>query len=189
MPRLDHFDLLAPLYDRLISPPDAALFASLVGLPTSGLLLDAGGGTGRVAQQIKHMARAVVVADASRAMLAQAGDKAGLLPVACEVEALPLPGGAFARVIMVDAFHHLRDQTGSLHELWRVVAPGGRLVIEEPDIRRTAVKLVALAEKLLLMRSHFQPAERLAEGLQRLGAQVRIHREGHTAWVIGEKRA
>ncbi len=189
MPRFDHFDLLAPLYDRLISPPDAGILASLVDLPTSGLLLDAGGGTGRVAQQIKHLARAVIVADSSRAMLAQAGDKGDLLPVVCEVEALPLPDAAFARVIMVDAFHHLRDQSGSLRELWRVVARGGRLIIEEPDIRRAAVKLVALAEKLLFMRSHFQPAERLAQELQRLGAQVRIHRQGHTAWLIGEKHA
>jgi len=35
----------------------------------------------------------------------------------------------------------------------RVLAPGGRLVIEEPDVERTPVRLIALAEKLALMRS------------------------------------
>jgi demethylmenaquinone methyltransferase/2-methoxy-6-polyprenyl-1,4-benzoquinol methylase len=37
----------------------------------------------------------------------------------------------------------------------RVLEPEGRSVIEEPDIRTFGVKLVALAEKILLMRSHF----------------------------------
>ena len=40
-------------------------------------------------------------------------------------------------------------------ELWRTLKPGGRLVIMEPDIRLFSVKLVALAEKVALMRSHF----------------------------------
>jgi len=40
-------------------------------------------------------------------------------------------------------------------ELWRVLAPGGRILIVEPDIRKVYAKLIAIGEKLLLMRSHF----------------------------------
>jgi demethylmenaquinone methyltransferase/2-methoxy-6-polyprenyl-1,4-benzoquinol methylase len=87
----------------------------------------------------------------------------------------------------VDAYHHLESQTDALADLWRVLAPGGRLVIEEPDIRLPAVRLIALAEKLALMRSHFVLAERIAAGLAGLGAKTEIRRSGHTAWVIGEK--
>jgi hypothetical protein len=49
------------------------------------------------------------------------------------------------------------------------------------------VKLLALAEKLTLFRSHFLSAERIAELLEKYDAQVTIRREGYIAWVVGEK--
>ena len=56
---------------------------------------------------------------------------------------------------MVDALHHVIHQGQTAREMYRVLKPGGRIVIEEPDIRKFGVKLIAVAEKLLLMRSHF----------------------------------
>jgi demethylmenaquinone methyltransferase/2-methoxy-6-polyprenyl-1,4-benzoquinol methylase len=88
---------------------------------------------------------------------------------------------------MVDSFHHLNDQASCLEELWRVLEPGGRLVIEEPDISHPAVKLVAVVEKLLFMRSRFVPPRRIAGALAALGAQAEILREGHVSRVIATK--
>ena len=45
---LDHFDLIASIYDRLIGPPNTERLRQLLNLPTDGWLLDGGGGTGRV---------------------------------------------------------------------------------------------------------------------------------------------
>ncbi len=56
---------------------------------------------------------------------------------------------------MVNALHHVCNQQETVNELWRTLQPGGRIVIEEPDVRTFAVKLFALGEKLALMRSHF----------------------------------
>ena len=187
MPLFDHFDLIAPLYDRLIRLPEGDVLAEMAGLPVTGLLLDAGGGTGRVAQRLVGQADQVVVADSSVKMLRQALFKDGLYVVGSEIERLPFSNGCFERVVVVDAFHHLGNQDRSLTELWRVLMPGGRLVVEEPDIRRFPVKLVALAEKLTLFRSHFVPAEQIANHLDSFGARTVVHRDGHTAWVIGDK--
>jgi ubiquinone/menaquinone biosynthesis C-methylase UbiE len=187
MPSLNHFDLLAPVYDLLIKSPGSERLAEMADLPISGRLLDAGGGTGRIAEGLVERADRIVVSDSSLQMLRQARSKKGLDLVGGATERLPFPSGTFERVVMVDAFHHLADQTRSLAELWRVLMPGGLLVIEEPDIRRIAVKLVALAEKLTLFRSHFIPAERIARLLREYNAQVKVHREGHTAWILGQK--
>ena len=189
MPILNHFDLLAPVYDLLIKSPGSERLAQMADLPISGRLLDASGGTGRIAEGLVERVDRVVVSDSSLQMLRQARLKKGLCLVGGETERLPFPDDIFERVVMVDAFHHLADQNRSLTELWRVLMPGGLLVIEEPDIRRAAVKLVALAEKLTLFRSHFIPAERIASVLREHNAQVTIHREGHTAWVVCEKPA
>ncbi len=183
----DGFDLLAPIYDLIFRRPPASPLSELLRLPTSGTLLDAGGGTGRHAQAWIGQVDRVVVADASRPMLRRARSKTGLHPIACLAERLPLAGGCVARVVMVDAFHHLIDQQASLAEMWRVLMPSGRIVIEEPDIHRGPIRWVARFERWAGMRSHFVPAETIAQRLAELGAAVHIQRQGHNAWVIGDK--
>lgn len=187
MSLLEHFDLLAPLYDRLIRPPIDDRLAELAGLPIRGELLDAGGGTGRIASRLIGRAGRVIVADASRPMLAEAWRKHGLASVTSHTERLPFADGRFERVIMVDAYHHVEDQIATLRELWRVLAPGGRLVLEEPDIRDLSVRLISLGEKLLLMRSHFETGEVIAARLASLGAQTSLHHDRHTAWIVADK--
>jgi len=171
----------------IFQAPQGDQLAAHAELPCEGLLLDAGGGTGRVAQGLVGRVDQIVVADASRKMLSQTKEKPGLLAVECLTEELPFASGSMARVISVDAYHHLANQQHSLKELWRVLVPGGLLVIEEPDIANFGVKLVALGERVLMMRSHFVRHERLADDLAALGAQVEVVSEKHTYWVVARK--
>lgn len=187
MPRFDHFDFLAPLYDRVISLPADDRLGELLGLPIEGRLLDAGGGTGRIAEALQDRVGHLTIADASVAMLRQAHEKACSVVAAAHTERLPFADESFDRVIVVDAYHHLADQAESLSEFVRVLAPGGCLVIEEPDIEHFGVKLVALAEKLALMRSHFQRADKIAGQLKHFGSTVKVVREGHNYWVVASK--
>jgi demethylmenaquinone methyltransferase/2-methoxy-6-polyprenyl-1,4-benzoquinol methylase len=147
-------------------------------------LLDAGGGTGRIAGSLAGQAGQIIVADESCKMLSRARAKPGLRLAAAHAERLPFTAGTFDRVIMVDAYHHLRDQDRSLAELLRVCAPGGLVVLEEPDIERVGVWAMALFERLALMRSRFRRAEEIASGLRALGADVSIHRQATTAWIV-----
>ncbi|CAG1012346.1 partial demethylmenaquinone methyltransferase / 2-methoxy-6-polyprenyl-1,4-benzoquinol methylase, partial [Anaerolineales bacterium] len=100
-------------------------------------------------------------------------------------ESLPFADNSFERVIMVDALHHVIHHTDSAREMYRVLKPGGLLVIEEPDIRVFGVKLIALAEKLLLMRSHFLALEEIM-GLFPEGEKT-VRAEDGNAWVILKK--
>jgi ubiquinone/menaquinone biosynthesis C-methylase UbiE len=186
MPWLDHFGLMAPLYDRLFRLPDTTRLVELTGLPIRGRLLDVGGGTGRIARSLIGLAGQVVVADESLKMLSHARAKPGLHVAAAHAELLPFPSGAFERVIIVDAYHHLRDQDRSLAELVRVCAPGGRVVIEEPDIERVLVWGIAVFERVALMRSRFRRAEEIAAAFRALGAAASIHRQDATVWIVAE---
>lgn len=187
MPLFDHFDVLAPVYDRVVRFRQPDKIVAAAGLPIQGRILDAGGGTGRVSGKLVGMADQIVVADLSIRMLKEAAQKDGLSTVQSQSEALPFPDNFFERVIMVDAFHHVCDQKDTAEELWRVLKPGGRIVVEEPDVRTLIVKFVAVAEKIALMRSHFLSPLQIERLFPFPGAKSSTHWEGYTAWIIVEK--
>jgi len=185
---LDHFGFLAPFYDSVIKYSPSPRLNRIAALPTSGRLLDVGGGTGRVSQTLSGLAGQILVADLSAGMLRQAASKE--LETACaHSELLPFPARTFDRVLMVDAFHHVCDQAETARELWRVLEPGGRIVILEPNIRHFSVKLIALFEKAALMRSHFLTGPEIAALFSCNGnnGNVDIEREGYNIWVVIEK--
>jgi ubiquinone/menaquinone biosynthesis C-methylase UbiE len=183
----DHFDLIASIYETFIKPKEPAVLLRLADLPASGALLDAGGGTGRVTQFLKGRANPLVVVDLSCKMLSEARQKGGLNPVCSQTEKLPFADQTFARIIMVDALHHVYDQRRTLNELWRALQPGGRIVIEEPDVSTLSGKFIAVAEKLVLMRSHFLPIADIAACFGDKTAQTRVEVDGSTAWVVVDK--
>jgi demethylmenaquinone methyltransferase/2-methoxy-6-polyprenyl-1,4-benzoquinol methylase len=183
----DHFRYLAPIYDRLMGMPDPGEIARMLKLPVSGRLLDSGGGTGRMALPLRRLAGQVVVADASPHMLARARDKR-LAAVAARCERLPFGNGCFERILVVDALHHFGAQRDALADLVRVLTPGGRLVIEEFDANRAAVRLIALAEKALGMGSRFLRPQDIRDMLAAHGMSVQVHgRSSYAAWIVADK--
>jgi ubiquinone/menaquinone biosynthesis C-methylase UbiE len=187
MPLLDHFSLIAPYYDRWFKSTEPEFLRSILDLPVSGMVLDAGGGTGRISKFLQGMAGSFVIADETLGMLRQALHKDTLAPVCTSTEFLPFPTGFFDRILMVDALHHVSDSHQTASELWRVLKAGGKIVIEEPDIRDFAVKLVALAEKMLLMRSHFLVASEIEHLFSYPQTTTRVEHDDHTVWVVVEK--
>ncbi len=182
----DHFDWIAGIYARAGEFAEAGRVAGLLDLRKNDTLLDVGGGTGRVARCLSARVSRVFIADPSRKMVEYAG-KAGLVAACSGAEALPFPPESFEKIIMVDAFHHVHRQDVSLAEMWRVLRPGGKLLIIEPDIHFFVVKGIALVEKVLLMRSHIIPYETICTMLQELGAQVQVTRTNKTAMVLAQK--
>jgi 2-polyprenyl-3-methyl-5-hydroxy-6-metoxy-1,4-benzoquinol methylase len=89
---------------------------------------------------------------------------------------------------MVDVLHHVYDQEKTARELWRVTMPEGKIIIEEPDISNWGVKLVALAEKIVLMRSHFLSPAKIKDLFEYYTDAIHLHKEGHNAWVVITKQ-
>jgi demethylmenaquinone methyltransferase/2-methoxy-6-polyprenyl-1,4-benzoquinol methylase len=91
-------------------------------------------------------------------------------------------------VLVVDAWHHFRSQEAAALEFWRVLKPGGRLVIEEQDIEQLPIKLVAFVEWLALMRSHFYSSKQIVEQIRSHGLDATVERNGRLQfWVVADK--
>ena len=183
MPQFDHFAAIAPIYAR-VTYSKTSIMREIAKLPVKGSLLDIGGGTGRVSSAIRDFVDEVVIADVSFGMLKQA-PLTQLRPVCGGSESLPFADNSFERVIMVDALHHVIDHADSAREMFRVLKPGGLLIIEEPDIRTFGVKLIALAEKVLLMRSHFLAPDQIMKLFASVASgEKQVRAENGTAWVV-----
>ena len=169
--RHGHFNLIAPIYDRVFGGMRHQLLFEQLDVRPGNMVLDIGGGTGRVAQHVAAMGGQVIVVDPSPVMLRETRRK-GLLGVRALAEQLPFPADSIDRILIVDAFHHFAHQAWAARDLVRVLKPGGRIVIEEPDLRFRATKLLAILEKAALMQSHFYAPSELAALFEAHGATL-----------------
>lgn len=187
MEKFNHFNFLSPVYDRVFGRTTQSPIVDLANIKPHHVVLDVGGGTGRIAVQMISIVKHIFVADSAFRMIQEAMKK-GINAINTNAEQLPFEYGVFDRIIMVDAFHHVEDQRQTLDELWRILKPGGMLIIEEPDINHWLVKIIALGEKILLMRSHFlQPTDIKAMSCFSDAKSIDIRSDKGIAWIIISK--
>ena len=133
------WDLVAWLYDlversnRAVNAAAAARVAGLV--PKGARVLDCAAGTGEFSLAAAERAETVLCTDLSLPMLDRARKKAkkrGLTNISFaqrDITALPDRDGTFEAVIAANVLHLLQKPENAVRELWRVTAPGGRLIL------------------------------------------------------------
>ncbi|MGQ9488290.1 MAG: class I SAM-dependent methyltransferase [Armatimonadota bacterium] len=147
MHRREFFDNLAEKWDDEESPDISVRLervVTLADLHAGQRVLDVGTGTGVLVPHILQRVgqHGIVVAlDISRGMLRQA--KAKMFPsnvylVLGDMHRAGLGSGAFDRVLCNAVFPHFEDRSIALQEVWRVLRPGGLMIISHP-IGREAV--------------------------------------------------
>ncbi len=100
------------------------------------LVADVGCGLGTAGRELAALGVRVIGFDASEAMVAEARRRSGAESVEfalADVSALPLEDGALAGYRAERLYQHLADPTVALAEAWRVLAPGGGLVLVDQD--------------------------------------------------------
>ena len=135
------FDAQASTYDegmqgeharRLYPHVVEEVVRAVADIPTP-CLLDLGCGTGALAKLVlRQVPRArLTCVDLSSEMLAVAGERLGATAklVAADAEHLPFCDSSFDAVWCNDSFHHYPDPERAAFQVWRVLAPGGTLVI------------------------------------------------------------
>ena len=182
------FDLVAPLYDRVMPPANGAALAAGLAHATRSIdrLLDVGGGSGRAAAALTGPE--ITVVDASVGMLGRARGVRDLSAVAGDAGRLPFRDASVDALTIVDAFHHLPDQAAAIREAARVLAPGGALVIREFDPTHPLGRALVAAERAIRMDSRFRTPRDLAAALDDAGFDPRIVDRGFGYTVAGVRR-
>ncbi len=118
-------------------------------------VLELGCGTGEFTLRVTGAGVHVVALDLVAELLARAQRKIGpgrpAFFVRGDAQVLPFPDRAFNVVYGCSVLHHL-DLDRALHEVRRVLAPGGRLVFSEPNLLNPQVFLMF---KCRALKRHF----------------------------------
>lgn len=150
------FGAIAPRYDFLnhllsfgIDKRWRKIAVRLVKVADGGRVLDVATGTGDVVIEIARITSPAVKitgADFSPEMVALANEKIAATPYADRVdfkvapcEDLPFPSCSFDSVTIAFGIRNVVDRRLGLAELWRILKPGGRLVILEFSTPRSAL--------------------------------------------------
>jgi ubiquinone/menaquinone biosynthesis C-methylase UbiE len=144
-----HYDRWAAAYgrSRLLPALQRKALAELR-LRAGDRVLDVACGAGALVVEVAPRVDRAVGVDLSEGMLQLARSRlraAGEVPnvefLQGPSDALPFDDGSFTALVCTTALHHFPDPQGSIDEMARVLAPGGRLVIGDACRDSLATKL------------------------------------------------
>lgn len=141
------------------TPPRSLAAVEVLALGPDDRFLDLGCGLGAGLEYALATGAEVAGIDPSPSMVRKAAERVPNATVReGSAESIPFPDGSFTAAMAVATFHHWADTTAGLAEVTRVIAPGGRLLIMERQLK--TIEGHGL---------HPETAAQLSGDLQRLG--------------------
>lgn len=97
------------------------LYEHIVAATVAGETLEVGGGSGNLKSLLEGVVSTDIVASS-------------WLDVVADAQALPFRDGCFSNIVGVDIVHHIEAPLCFFEEAFRVLEPGGRIILIEPAI-------------------------------------------------------
>jgi len=165
-PRQRFFDLWSLVYDapwvqRATYHPVHAAVLRALGRHPGARVLDIGCGTGQLTARLaRHWPDAAVVGcDFSGGMLARAAARSPELSwVRADAGCLPFQDRSFDVITSTEAFHWFPDQDAALAEFFRVLAPGGQLLLALVNTPARALSDVLYAGSRVMGEPFYWPS-------------------------------
>ncbi len=132
-----YFDRVAATFGEELLPGRTweGLARALLQLAPRGRYIDLGIGDGLLTLMLAEVAETVTAVDISPEMLSQLERRArergieNIDWIEAEIEDLPLPDASHECAVLSQALHHAALPERALREAWRVLAPGGRVLV------------------------------------------------------------
>jgi SAM-dependent methyltransferase len=110
---------------------------NLARLPTGWRILDAGAGEQRYRSLCSHLEYvaqdfAQYIPDPAAAGLQMPVWNYGALDIVSDIASIPEPDGSFDAVLCTEVLEHVPDPLSAIHELARLLKPGGHLILTVP---------------------------------------------------------
>lgn len=178
-----HFDAVAELYDEALPGHVTAHYLEkrvrfIVAHCPPGRALDVGCGTGVLAARLASCGYEMVGLDPSEGMLEHLRRGApGVRAVQGSGSELPFADAEFDLALTVAALHHIADPAAvreTLHEMVRVVRPGGRILIWDHNPRNPYWPIIMKRVPQDQGDERLVPLEEILGGLTEAGAEPQL---------------
>ncbi len=191
-PSVRGYNLAAANYDskeKYLNSFEHGKILPLFGDATGKSIVDIGAGTGRLSLELLKRGASVTAIDVSEEMLAILKKKANraeaarLSTLVGDAESIPVPDNTFDFVVAAFLIVHLKDPARFFDEAYRVLKPGGSLVVT--NINQKEAPEVKTKEGVIKIESYYHRPEKIRELLAELAFgidQEIMVKEGDT-WV------
>ena len=123
------------------------------------LVLDIGGGTGRLADHLSKDCKIVYVLDESKGMLSKIKANKKVLPILGDALDTTFDSNSIDIVIMSDVLHHIKNQKKLIEEIYRILKKDGKLVILDFEKKHIKIKILRVFEYTLFGKLYFRTSK------------------------------
>lgn len=151
------------------------------------IILDIGGGTGRLAEYLSKSCQKVYVLDESKGMLSKIKENKKVVPVLGNALETKFKNSSIDIVILSDVLHHIKNQTKLMKEISRVLKKNGKLVILDFEKNHIGIKLLRAFEHLLFGKLYFKTSQQVKEIVQQRFTITQFIHKQYYFIIKGEK--
>lgn len=187
---MDLFSRIAGRYDHIIKGFDLQKIISYFTYSEEDLLVDLGGGTGRVATLFLDYVNECLILDRSFEMLEQAKNKSrNLILVQGSGDSMPFRENTIKQIFVNDVLHHIKNQKETLQESYLVLKEHGNLIIRDYDRKYIGNIFLFIFEKVLRFGSVFFSPQELADQCQEIGYSVSWKRLTKGTYLLSAEKS
>ena len=179
------FSRVAHNYDRFVGEFDLESILEYIPLDEKSLLVDLGGGTGRVAKKMEEYVNDCIIFDISYEMLQHAKPKSNAFNILQgSSDELPIKSNSINQIFLNDSLHHIKNYKKTLVECYRSLKPNGKLIIREFDKKYIGNIFLRFFEFIVGFNSKFFTIKELSNLCRDIGFSVSVNKPNKSTFIL-----
>lgn len=185
------FDKVYKYYDKFMSIFKLCKFQELkafANLKGNEVVVDMGGGTGRLADYISNSCKTVYVLDESEKMLSKVEERENVIGIKGNVIKAPFEDNSIDTVILSDVLHHVKEQEKLFIEIHRILKNHGKVIILDFHRKHIKTRLLKIFEFILFGKLYFKTKDEVKILLEEYFHINKDYDKGYYFIFAGEKK-
>lgn len=185
------FDRVYKHYDnfmRFFSLYKLKEIKSTLNLTGNEVIVDIGGGTGKLGEYLSDSCKLIYILDESDKMLSKVKCSQKIIPVVGDALNTDFESNSIDVVVLSDVFHHIENQTKLLNEIKRILKNSGKLLVMDFEQKHFITKLLISFEYILFGKLYFKTKDEMINILTKKFKVNKVVDKGYYFIIVGANR-